>query len=552
MRISSARRSRKSGSVMVLFTLMLPTLMLPLAGLAIDASVARLVQIRLQAAVDGAVLGAGRLLGTTAIPETLANEFLAANFRTDNIAGTWNAHDLQSNVVYTPGITKRIDVNATAKVPLLFLRILGFTDATVGAAGTATRSDSRVVWVIDRSGSMTADDKTGTSTTVITDAKNYTTSLVKRFIEGTDELGLVVFDGSAVVGYPTGTWTSAISLASTGGPNKTFWDGSATDMVHQIAAITADSGTGMAEALSIAYIELQKAHMRDLQADGVDTRLNSIVLLTDGVPSALSLYFNNPAGSNANNIVNGSTSGNACTNKTIPTSPAPTSAKMMQGWMALSGPPYAGTQPFGVFLMATLDTNAAHNAVWWMNFGAPGNSAADYAAPNPTTPYTGCTGMYNNKPGNFNYVTKIPATDLWGNSLTTNGYTNSNIVGGSVTSVYSGTAANWTSAGAGDEYNWGLAIWNSVDNAAKRIRLDSNLANRMGDTTRNMNIQMFVIGYTGNGGCDDGLLKRVANDANAAGYDSTQPRGRYYSASNGAELADAYQKLASDLLRLAR
>jgi len=37
MRSPSARRSRKSGSVMVLFTLMLPTLMLPLAGLAIDA-----------------------------------------------------------------------------------------------------------------------------------------------------------------------------------------------------------------------------------------------------------------------------------------------------------------------------------------------------------------------------------------------------------------------------------------------------------------------------------------------------------------------------------
>ena len=59
-------------------------------------------------------------------------------------------------------------------------------------------------------------------------------------------------------------------------------------MVHQIAAITANSGTGMAEALSLAYIELQKAHMRDLadpSNNGVDTRLNSIVLLTDGVPS---------------------------------------------------------------------------------------------------------------------------------------------------------------------------------------------------------------------------------------------------------------------------
>src|SRR5260370_35938431 len=90
MRFSSARRSRKSGSVMVLFTLMLPTLLLPLAGFAIDAAIARLTQIRLHAGEDGAALGAGRLLGTVAVTITLAGEFLAANFRTDSSVGTWN------------------------------------------------------------------------------------------------------------------------------------------------------------------------------------------------------------------------------------------------------------------------------------------------------------------------------------------------------------------------------------------------------------------------------------------------------------------------------
>jgi hypothetical protein len=86
----------------------------------------------------------------------------------------------------------------------------------------------------------------------------------------------------------------------------------------------------------------------------------------------------------------------------------------------------------------------------------------------------------------------------------------------------------------------------------KNIRTDVNLPNRVGDTGGNMAIQLYVIGYSGNGGCDDGLLKRVANDINAAGFDSTQPRGRYYSAANGADLAAAYEQLASDLLRLAR
>src|SRR3954454_4780759 len=101
-------RSRRSGSIMVLFTFLLPAMLIPLAGLAIDASVARLVQIRLQAAVDGAAIGAGRLLGTAADPEVLASEFVAANFRTDNSAGTWGANHLLVDPHYTPGITKRI------------------------------------------------------------------------------------------------------------------------------------------------------------------------------------------------------------------------------------------------------------------------------------------------------------------------------------------------------------------------------------------------------------------------------------------------------------
>ncbi len=542
-----ARRSRQSGSVMVLFTLMLPTLLIPLAGLAIDGSVARLAQIRLQAAVDGAALGAGRELGTSAVPATLAAEFLAANFRTDNSAGTWGAHGLTSNIVYTPGITKKIDVTATALVPLLFMRLFGHSDATIAATSSATRSDSRVVFVIDRSGSMNTND--GAGTLVITDAINYTTGLVKRFLEGADELGLVVFDGSAVVGYPTGTWTPVIGLASTGGPNKTFFDGTGNDMVHQLASIHADSGTGMAEALSIAYIEIQKAHMRDLQADGVDTRLNSIVLLTDGVPSAVSLYFNNPASTNANNVVNGSTSGNTCTYKTL-SPPTPVVSNMMQGWIAIPGPPYSGSNPYGVFQLASQDTNAAHTSNWWMSFGNS-STAADFVAPNPNTPFTGCTSMLNNSGSTtYDYIKKIPTMDLYGNRLDTTGYNNSHVTGGSVTSIYTGTALDLTQHD--QDYHWGLAMWNSVDNAAKNIRKDVNLANRAGDTTGNMNTQIYVIGYTGNGGCDDGLLKRVANDKTATGYDATQPTGQYYSAANGAELADAYNKLASDLLRLSR
>ena len=148
-------------------------------------------------------------------------------------------------------------------------------------------------------------------------------------------------------------------------------------------------------------------------------------------------------------------------------------------------------------------------------------------------------------------LTKIPPIDRYGNSLTGTGYTNSHIVtsSGSVSSIYNGTALDVTQVNR--DYHWGLAIWNAVDSAAARIRADTNLANRPGDT-QNMAIQIFTIGYLGNGGSDDGLLRRVANDSSSSSFTATQPRGRYIPASDTAGLADAFNTVASSLLRLAQ
>src|ERR1017187_1326662 len=168
---SSARRSRQSGSILMLMTFMLPFLVIPLVGLAIDASVCRLVELRLQAAVDGAATGSGRLLGvvTDNVVQNVASEFLKSNFTTGG--GSWGAYNLSSvqgtDIVYTPGITKKISVKARVTEPLLFLRVLGFPSVLIAAIGKATRTDSRVMFVIDRSGSMNSCD--GAGSTVIAD-----------------------------------------------------------------------------------------------------------------------------------------------------------------------------------------------------------------------------------------------------------------------------------------------------------------------------------------------------------------------------------------------
>ena len=320
MRSSSARRSRQSGSVLILVTFMVPFLVIPLVGLAIDASVARLTQLKLQAAVDGAALGAGRLLGAVADSKVkpLAEEFLASNFRVDRSAGTWGAYNLTSTVVYTPVITKKIDITARVFVPLLFLRsFFHFTDVMVAANGTATRTDSRVMVIIDRSGSMTSSD--GAGSTVIADAKLYASEFAGKFTEGSDELGLVVFDGSGFVAYPhlNPNWDPTITATSTGGPDVFFNDPTdANNMLAQIGNISANNGqTGTAEALWLAYMELQKTHLKDLAADGFDYRLNSIVMLTDGLPQSMTVWPNNPATASDNAIKAAST----CNNIIVPT-----------------------------------------------------------------------------------------------------------------------------------------------------------------------------------------------------------------------------------------
>jgi Flp pilus assembly protein TadG len=524
-------RHRRKGATLILFALMLPTMLVPLAGLGIDATMLYIVQAKLAAAVDGAALGAGRLLGTQASPSEIAQEFLRANFRANGAMGFWGAKNLQQNITVTLGTTKKIKVSATADVPLLFARIFGFPKTTVSAAAVATRRDSRIVLVIDRSGSMNTNNTIGA-------AKSYAQSFTQDFTPGVDEMGLVVFDGSAVVGYPTvRPWDPTTTAASTGGPDVNFMNGSSTDMIHQIQNIKADSGTGLADALSIAYIELQKAHMKELASRGVDDKGNSIVLFTDGVPSAVSLFPNNPT----DNVVTSST----CTYKNSTT-------QKMYGWLAFPGPPYSGTSMYGLYLIASSDTS--HTAQWWMNWGNA-STAGDVAAPSPSTPFNGCPSKFINSNGSFSYssLSYIPQRDMWGNSLQGTAYRNSHIVGGSTTSIYrSGRDLIYgNTSQKSDAYYWGLAVWNAADNAAYRIRTDANLPNRPGDT-QNMSIAIYTIGYTGNGGTDDGLLRRIANDKSANGYDPNQPTGLYVQASDSSTLSAAFSTIASAILRLAQ
>src|ERR1035438_2700858 len=101
----------RRGSITLLLTLALPFLC-GIVGLAIDATMCYIVQTELSAAVDGAALGAGRLLTTAANPTDVATQFLNANFRVGQ-AGFWGSNTLTPNITVQTSIAKTITVNAT-------------------------------------------------------------------------------------------------------------------------------------------------------------------------------------------------------------------------------------------------------------------------------------------------------------------------------------------------------------------------------------------------------------------------------------------------------
>jgi hypothetical protein len=234
---------------------------------------------------------------------------------------------------------------------------------------------------------------------------------------------------------------------------------------------------------------------------------------------------------------------------------------MMLSWLAIpynqnNNPPYSTSSGnlYGMFLLGALDPDTSHSTMWWMS-NNNSSTAKDAAAPNPTTPYSGCTDLYSSNDNSENsdlpgFLTQIPAFDRHGNSLTGTGYVHSNIVksGGGTLSVYNGTPLDRTKVNR--DYHWGLAMWNAADSAAARIRADVNLPNRVGDP-QNMQIAIYVIGYMGNGGIDEGLLKRIANDKASSSYDQSKPTGLYVPASNTNALAAAFDTIASVILRLA-
>jgi hypothetical protein len=162
-----------------------------------------------------------------------------------------------------------------------------------------------------------------------------------------------------------------------------------------------------------------------------------------------------------------------------------------------------------------------------VNAGITSTSLNSISAPGCTfTGRAGQTAMTSD-------VAYIPAQDDYGNATT--GYKTSVLF--PTGSPYAGRIRPDTPPSIT------AASTNAADNAAARIR---------SDTTFNPVIYSLGLGGTVSEPLDQDFLRRVANDPQSSCYNPNQPAGHFYYAADITQLSQAYQAIASQILRLSQ
>ena len=525
--------------VLLVSAMMLLFIVIPVVGLAIDAGILYAVKAKLQTAVDGAALGAARSLSRgldltsqqTAATDT-ATRWYHANFPVSWM-GVPTVNDPTVTFPAAPPKTTIVNVAGTIQSPTYFMRIFNVNAVTVNVIGQATRRDVNIMMVIDRSGSLYASSSCPA-------VRAAASSFVNSFVTGRDRMGLVTFGTDYAVDFH---------------PNVNFATGS-PNMPTMINQIVCYGYTNAAAAYWAAYQELVTI--------GDQGALNVLLFFTDGQPNTVTFGIAPDGTDNrlpVKKLTTPSTfsfSGYDNANKSL--------CKDSLGRTSSSGlwapSNFAGVISFigGIYQKDALSFPASQS-VDAQKIGANpggnnggcafdaqfGNSSFIYygGAPNAAIAGPGFFPMFD--------IAYLPEEDI-NRNLTGAGFSGAalatvNRYDNSFPAAYQGKirvddiGRGCCNLGTDDSItNAGV---NALDNAAQRARADS--------VTRNLNVVTFTIGL-GNapGGVNDPLLQRIANDPAAPNYNSAQPVGEYIFAPTTAQLNQAFNKIASDVLRLSK
>jgi Flp pilus assembly protein TadG len=228
-------------------------------GLAVDTGRAYVVQAQLSKAVDGAALGAARMLNS-GNPQTEAGTIYRANFPngwmgTTSSTNPGDAGFYQMSTIPSSGVNV-VTVTASAVVPTTFMKLANFQQVTVNATGQATRRMVDLSLVIDVSGSI------GWRWPYVQAAAQ---QFVDSFSASSDRLSLIFFGNGARVidAMPAGR-----------GFDK-------AKVIADIPSTLPGGSTNMVEGVYRGWDELRSV------SNGQQSGLRVLVLFTDGASNSV-------------------------------------------------------------------------------------------------------------------------------------------------------------------------------------------------------------------------------------------------------------------------
>jgi len=587
---SNSKKSQ-SGQAIVLFTMMVASVMVPITGLAIDGGRAYLVKLKLSSAVDGGSLAAARLLGTGANADAqLANaqqtakQFVQANFPTGFFGASLAAGS--PNVCVDPGTdssdpchvgnggtvqtykVRTVSVTGSATMPALFMGIFGLPNVSVASSGLASRRDVRVVVAVDRSSSMSGFFGAGADSIV---------PMVKSFVNsfsgsgdlgGRDQVGLVVFGGSAIVAYPPrNIATDYDSYTTFTAPDNNFK--LTGNIPKYLNDLTSGSNTGTAEALYLAYMTLRADAATNTD---LSSKLNVIVLFTDGLPNGITVFGNDPTAP-TQMMKSGCTAVGSWATTPLVGKTTTNMIGWISQWAGFSNTDNSG--PHGLFtpMMGYADTSGAYTGGGDDIDAYMKHSGDD----NNNLPAIQTTGSAGGSPCSSNPMTatinKFPDYDIYGNYTDLSkvpavaGVTPPTGPGGKALYKYGSLytdQCNKTLFNASSPTNAcqiGLASWQAAAHQAwkiwNQIVWNKGTQTNIADPAANLPAPViFTIGFdhsaSGGEAPDLTLLQMIANDPAAPVSFSGRIKGQAFLAKDPNAVGAAFQQIASEILRLSK
>ncbi len=469
-------------------------------GLAVDTGRAYVVQAQLSKAVDGAALGAARMLNS-GNPRTEAGNIYRANFPAGYFGTTQSTSPSEAgffnvNTIAASGINV-VTVTATATVPTTFMKLANFQEVQVHATGEATRRMVDLSLVIDTSSSI------GWRWQYVRDAAR---TFVNSFDASSDRMSLIFFGNGARV---------VDAMPSGRGFDK-------ARLVADIPNSLPGGSTAMVQGLFRGWDELRTV------PNGQQSGLRVIVLFTDGASNSVP------------GIWAGSTQSRGYRTWDFPDNGADPDSQTH------ASPPMDGTYD------TTHNTTGANPTM-----GYPTTTqSAFYPTTNcNTVSPSGCWSSNQVNPR----VPWMPVDAFIANARSggmPNNFpfqSNTLLVAGASQQSRRGLR-NFNAA----QNRWPADIWN-VNNAARN--LVEILGDRArADATGDYPIRIYTIGMgelvrynlgTRQEMSED-ILKRIANDASSPDRNTAQLEGKYYFAATPDDVGPAFAALQNQIIRLTK